>query len=450
MKNQNITDKKITVLGAVRSGLGAAKLIKQMGGIPFVSDAAGEEKLSASLDVLKNAGIEYECGGHTDRIYDCDFMITSPGVPSNSTVMLNASERNIPVISEVEFASWFCQGKIVSITGTNGKTTTTSLCTHVLNHCGITTFSAGNIGLAFSEVVPEIGENDVVALETSSFQLDHIDSFRPDIAAILNITPDHLDRYNNRLEEYIAAKYRIFENQTSDDKLILNADDRYLPGETTVRSAKYAFSLSAPQSDGAWLEDRQLHIAFDGKEIYSVPVSSVSLKGEHNYANIMVVMIIAAILGCDKDKVIEALGTFPGVEHRLEFVRELDGVIYINDSKATNVDSVWYALRSFDEPIFLILGGKDKGNDYDQIRDLVVDRVKKIYAIGSSAEKVFNYFHKLVKVEVKNTLEDCIIAANSEARENEIVLLSPACASFDMFDSYEHRGKVFKEAVNKL
>ncbi|MGE5364011.1 MAG: UDP-N-acetylmuramoyl-L-alanine--D-glutamate ligase [Bacteroidota bacterium] len=450
MKNTNITDKKITVLGAVRSGLGAAKLIKQMGGIPFVSDAAGEEKLAASLDVLKNEGIEYECGGHTDRIYDCDFIITSPGVPSNSTVMLNASERNIPVISEVEFASWFCKGKIVSITGTNGKTTTTSLCTHVLNHCGINTFSAGNIGLAFSEVVSEVGENDVVALETSSFQLDHIDSFRPDIAAILNITPDHLDRYNNHLEEYVAAKYRIFENQTSEDKLILNADDKYLPGEVTVKSSKYAFSLSMPQSNGAWLEDKHLHLALGGKEIYSVPVSSVSLKGEHNYANIMVVMIISAILECDKDKVTEALGTFPGVEHRLEFVRELDGVIYINDSKATNVDSVWYALRSFDEPIFLILGGKDKGNDYDQIRDLVVDRVKKIYAIGSSAEKVFNYFHKLVKVEVKNTLEDCIIAANSEARENEIVLLSPACASFDMFDSYEHRGKVFKEAVNRL
>ncbi|MGE5496663.1 MAG: UDP-N-acetylmuramoyl-L-alanine--D-glutamate ligase, partial [Syntrophothermus sp.] len=243
----------------------------------------------------------------------------------------------------------------------------------------------------------------------------------------------------------------VFRNQDSNDFLILNDDDLLTPKVISNTSVNiFRFSLKNEVENGAYLMQNEIIFKINGAIEFTCPVSGISLKGEHNYANAMAVIIIAKLLKLKNEDIISALGSFPGVEHRLEFVREINGVKYINDSKATNVDSVWYALRSFDQPIFLILGGKDKGNDYDQIRDLVVERVKKIYAIGSSADKVFNYFHKLVKVEVKDSLQECINSANREARENEYVLLSPACASFDMFDNYEHRGLVFKEAVNSL
>ncbi|MGE5497512.1 MAG: UDP-N-acetylmuramoyl-L-alanine--D-glutamate ligase [Syntrophothermus sp.] len=447
----NVTGKNISILGAVRSGLGAARLVKNLGGIPFVSDSAPKEKIQKNLEVLEGENIPYEFGGHTERVFDCELMITSPGVPSNSEVLKTAREKGIKVVSEVEFASNFCKGKIISITGTNGKTTTTSLCAHVLNEAGLKTYLAGNIGIAFSEVVLSVKEDEAVALETSSFQLDHIDTFKPYISTILNITPDHLDRYDHSLQNYINSKLNVFRNQDEGDFLILNADDERTPEEiSNTKVNKFYFSLRKEVSNGATLEDGKMVFRRNGNVEFSCKVEEFSLVGEHNYANAMAVIIIAKIFNLDNDKIKSALGNFPGVEHRLEFVRELDGVKYINDSKATNVDSVWYALRSFDDPIFLILGGKDKGNDYNQIKDLVVKKVKKIYAIGSSADKVFNFFHNLVKVEIKKSLEECISTASSEARENDVVLLSPACASFDMFSDYEHRGRVFKEAVNKL
>lgn len=447
---KNIEGQRITVLGAVRSGLGAAKLIKRMGGIPFVSDMAPKEKLQKQIEELEAAGVDFEYGGHSERVFDTNLIITSPGIPLDSAVLIKARNKNLKVISEVEFASWFCKGKIVSITGTNGKTTTTSLVAHMLNHCGLKTYSAGNIGLAFSEIAADVKENEIVALETSSFQLDHLATFKPNIAVILNITPDHLDRYEHKYENYIQSKYKIFQYQAEDNYLILNADDEHLKVVDKSGPRKLFFSLKEEQFDGAYYHDGTIYYKNVGIVEFEIPIKNLSLKGEHNYANSMAAIIIAKVLECDNVKISESLASFPGVEHRLEFVRELDGVTFINDSKATNVDSVWYALRSFDQPIFLILGGKDKGNDYNQIKELVIDKVKKIYAIGSSADKVFNFFHHHVKVEIKATLEECVYTANSEARENEVVLLSPACASFDMFDSYEHRGRVFKEAVNRL
>ncbi|MCU7497106.1 MAG: UDP-N-acetylmuramoyl-L-alanine--D-glutamate ligase [Ignavibacteria bacterium] len=447
----SIAGKKISIIGAVRSGLGAARLVKSLGGVPFVSDSAPKEKIQKNLELLDGENISYEFAGHSERVYDCEFMITSPGVPSDSQVLVNARAKGIKIISEVEFASNFCKGKIISITGTNGKTTTTSLCAHVLNECGLKTYLAGNIGIAFSDVVLNVKEDECVALETSSFQLDHVDTFKPSVATILNITPDHLDRYGHELQNYINSKLNVFKNQDENDFLILNADDERTPGEISNPNVKRLyFSLHKTVSDGACLEDGKMVYRRNGNVEFSCGINEFSLVGEHNYANAMAVIIIAKIFNLDNDKIKSALGNFPGVEHRLEFVRELDGVKYINDSKATNVDSVWYALRSFEEPIFLILGGKDKGNDYNQIRDLVIKKVKKIYAIGSSADKVFNFFHSLVKVEIKKSLEECVNTASSEARENDVVLLSPACASFDMFNDYEHRGRVFKEAVNKL
>jgi UDP-N-acetylmuramoylalanine--D-glutamate ligase len=446
-----VKNKNISVIGAVRSGIGAAKLIRKLGGKPFVSDLSDNLKIKKSAEIFNDLQIDFEIGGHTNRVFNCELIVVSPGVPSNAEVLGKAKEKNIKVISELELAAGFCKGKIIGITGTNGKTTTTSLCAHVFNSCGIKTYAAGNIGFAFSEIALDVKPDEFVSLEISSFQLDLIDIFKPQAAVILNITPDHLNRYENKFEKYIESKLRIYKNQDKSDFLILNKDDSSLMNSLThFKSKNFYFSLSEPQLDGCYLSDNQIIFNENSRLEFNCSTKDLSLKGEHNYQNAMAVIIAAKIFNLDNEKIRQALGTFKGVEHRLEFVREIDGVIYVNDSKGTNVDSVWYALKSFENPIFLVLGGQDKGNDYNKIKELVLKKVKKIYAIGSSAEKVFNFFHHDVKVEIKGTLEDVVIAANSEARRNDVVLLSPACASFDMFDNYEHRGEVFKEAVNKL
>ncbi len=446
-----ISGKQISVIGAARSGLGAAKLIKKLGGIPFVSDSGTEDKLKEAKSVLENEKIQFEMNGHTDRVYDCTMMIVSPGVPNNAEVLSNAREREIKLISEVELAYHYCKGKIIAITGTNGKTTTTSLCGHVVNTCGIKTHIAGNIGLAFSEIVMDVKESEFVALEVSSFQLDLIDQFKPDAAIILNITPDHLNRYENDLKKYAQSKQKIYTNQNQDDFLILNYDNEITMESINQHSSKtYYFSLVESLDNGCCLEGEDVILRINDIETFRCKRTDIEIRGEHNLANAMAVITAAKLFNLKNDGIINALKSFESVEHRLELVREVDGIKFINDSKATNVDSVWYALKSFNEPLFLILGGQDKGNDYNQIKRLVVDKVKKIYAIGSSSEKIFNFFHADVKVEIKKTIEDAVNSAIGEARSGEVVLLSPACASFDMFDNYEHRGKIFKEAVNKL
>lgn len=444
-----IKNKKISIIGAVRSGLGAAKLAKNLGAIPFVSDAGSEEKLKLSIEYLNNENIDFEIGEHTSKVYDCDMMVVSPGVPSNAEVIKTAKIKKIKTISELEFASLFCKANVIGITGTNGKTTATSLCDYLFNHCKVKSFSAGNIGLAFSEIALEAKENDYVSLEISSFQLDLIDTFKPKVAMILNITPDHLNRYENSIDKYAESKLRIFKNQGASDYLILNKDSELLIKYfKKAKSSLFFFSTTKKVSNGCYQEDEKIKFVRDDKEEFSCNVSDVFIKGEHNIQNAMAVIIAAKIFNLDNEKILEALKSFKGVEHRLELVREIGGIKFINDSKATNVDSVIVALKSFNDPIFLILGGQDKGNDYSMIEDLVIEKVKKIYAIGSSAEKVFNYFHKKVRTELKKDFDEVINSAISEARSGEIVLLSPACASFDMFDNYEHRGKVFKEIVN--
>jgi UDP-N-acetylmuramoylalanine--D-glutamate ligase len=309
----------------------------------------------------------------------------------------------------------------------------------------------GNIGKAFSEVADKLNNDDYVTLETSSFQLDHIKLFKPKFSLILNITPDHLDRYNNSLDNYIASKIAITKNQNENDYFIYNADDANT--FSTVHNSlvkKYAFSIKNELDNGAYLENDNLIFSKNGSKEKVCSTGDIFIKGEHNIANALAVLIVAKLIGISNELIKKSFTEFKGVEHRLEFVRELNGITYINDSKATNVDSVWYALRSFDKPIYLILGGKDKGNNYDQIRELVIKNVVKIYAIGSSAQKVFDYFTSLKPVEIKNSLEECVVTANREAEKKSIVLLSPACASFDMFQNFEHRGQVFKEAVLKI
>ncbi|BDQ02532.1 UDP-N-acetylmuramoyl-L-alanine--D-glutamate ligase [Ignavibacterium sp.] len=446
-----IKNKKISIIGAARSGVGAAKLAKKYGAIPFVSDSGSEDKLKSNLLVLKNSNIDYEVGQHSQRVYDCDLMVVSPGVPSDAEVIKSAKAKKLKVISEIEFAFWFCKGTIIGITGTNGKTTTTSLCGYLFNECGAKTYVAGNIGLAFSEIADQVKENEFLSLEVSSFQLDLIDKFNPKVAMILNITPDHLNRYENSVERYALSKQRIYMNQTENEFLILGRDSELLNQYILQHKSKtFWFSTKEKVNDGCWLDDSRVVFSRNGKEEFSCNVSDIFIQGEHNIQNAMAVIVAAKIFDFENEKIINALNTFRGVEHRLEFVKEIEGIKFINDSKATNIDSVIVALKSFDEPIFLILGGLDKGNDYSTIEELVIKKVKKIYAIGSSAEKIFNYFHNKVKTEIRKDLEEVVASALSEARAGDVVLLSPACASFDMFENYEHRGKVFKEIVNKI
>jgi UDP-N-acetylmuramoylalanine--D-glutamate ligase len=445
----NIAGKRITILGAVRSGIAAAKLAMEQNAVPFVSDSAPAEKLGENIRTLEEMGIEFETDEHTERVFYCDFIVTSPGVPSNSFPLKTARERGIKVVSELEFASWFCEGKIIAITGTNGKTTTTALTAHVLNNAGLKTYLAGNIGTAFSEIATEVKRDEFVALEVSSFQLDYIEKFKPFGAVILNVTPDHLDRYEGSFDNYLKAKLRITENQDKNDFLVLNADDKNLLNvETDAR--RYYFSTTKEVERGAFSDGKTLYFKDLEHPIEICEREKLTLKGEHNLSNALSVLTIAKSLGIEDKSICESFESFEGVEHRLEFVRELNGVVFINDSKATNVDSVWYALRSFDKPLRLILGGKDKGNDYSVLNEPVRERVKKIYAIGSSAEKVYNHFKDIVETEIKNSFESAIKDAYAEADEGDIVLLSPACASFDMFDNYEHRGRVFKEIVRSL
>ncbi|NWF50588.1 MAG: UDP-N-acetylmuramoyl-L-alanine--D-glutamate ligase [Ignavibacteriaceae bacterium] len=447
----DILKKKISVIGAARSGIGAARLIRKMGGIPFVSDISDEIKLAESVNILKSENFDYEITGHTEKVFNADLIVVSPGVPSDSDILKKAAEKNIKIVSEIELASSFCKGNIIAITGTNGKTTTTSLCGYLFNECGANAYLAGNIGHAFSEITESVKQNEFVSLEVSSFQLDFIDRFKPKVAMILNITPDHLNRYDNKYEYYAGAKLRIFENQDANDFIILNRDNEGVNQFVkNYKSNAFFFSLTQKESNGCYVEDNKVFFSRNNNVEFICSVDDIYLRGEHNLANAMAVIIAAKIFNLNNSGIINALRSFKGVEHRLELVREIEQVKYVNDSKATNVDSVWYALRSFKEPLFLILGGQDKGNDYNQIKDLVIEKVVKIYAIGSSADKVFNFFHRFVKVEIKDSLEDAVTAASKEARAGDVVLLSPACASFDMFNNYEHRGKVFKEAVNSL
>ncbi|MCF6268295.1 MAG: UDP-N-acetylmuramoyl-L-alanine--D-glutamate ligase [Melioribacteraceae bacterium] len=444
---RNIKDKHITILGAVRSGIAAAKLAKKMGAIPFVSDYSNKLSNIQELDANE---IKYELGGHTDKVFDCEFIVTSPGVHSDASVIVDAKKQDIKIISEIEFASWFCKGSIIAITGSNGKTTTTSLCTHLLNNSGVKAYSAGNIGNAFSEIALDVEEDEFVALEVSSFQLDFIDSFKPKYTVILNITPDHLDRYENDFQKYTASKMRIFENQTDSDYLIINEDDEYLSNREHQKIMKYGFSLTPMNNSGCYIKDENFVYRNEESEEIICSTNSLKVKGEHNKYNAMATINLAKIIGIENNKIEESLKSFAGVEHRLESVREINGIEFVNDSKATNVDSVWYALRSFNNPLRLILGGKDKGNDYSSIVEQVKNNVKKIYAIGSSAEKIISYFVSMVEVEKMETLEGTVLKAYQEANAGDVVLLSPACASFDMFDSYEHRGKIFKQSVMKL
>lgn len=454
MKASDVAGKRFSVIGAARSGIAAAKLLKAHGATVFVSDSAPLGAMRNAAAELARLSIPFEFGGNSANVLQSDVIVLSPGVPFEAPIVRQAAAQGLRMVSEIEVACWFCKGKIVGITGTNGKTTTTALLGRMFEDAKAESVVAGNIGLAFSEVVEQIPEHGTAILEISSFQLDAIETFRPNIAALLNITPDHLDRYDHSMEKYTASKCRIFENQRLGDALVYNYDDPIVRTNVEKRVhaevRKLPFSIATTLHEGAFVRGKSLCLRMDGQEADIVALDDISIKGRHNLMNAMAATLAAKARGIPTASLRATLKNFKGVEHRLEFVREVNGVLFVNDSKATNVDSVWYALQSFTRPIVLLLGGRDKGNDYTTLYPLVERYVKAIVAIGESADTVLAAFAGRKPTSKAASMEEAIRQATRFAAAGDVVLLSPACASFDWFENYEHRGRVFKDIVMTL
>jgi UDP-N-acetylmuramoylalanine--D-glutamate ligase len=444
-------NKRIVVLGAGESGTGAAILATQQGFAVFVSDSGVIKPKYREL--LDKHLILYEAGNHSmDLILSAGEIIKSPGIPDNSPVMQAILRAKIPVISEIEFASRYTQAKKICITGSNGKTTTTSLIYYMMRQAGMNVGMAGNVGKSFALQVAE--ENfDYYVLELSSFQLEGMHRFKADIAILLNITPDHLDRYDHSFQKYINAKMRILQNMTKEEYFIFCSDDEITIRELeniVLAAQSLPFSAKTIQSPGAWMENNRIHVDFRD-DLFSMPLTDLSLKGRHNVYNSMAAGIAGRVLDIRKEDIRTALSTFSGVEHRLERVLKIRDVVYINDSKATNVNSTWYALESMETPVVWIAGGTDKGNDYNELLHLVKDKVHALICLGADNSKLIKAFGGIVPwhVEVKS-MADAVKEAYCVARAGDTVLLSPACASFDLFNNYEDRGKQFKQYVREL
>jgi UDP-N-acetylmuramoylalanine--D-glutamate ligase len=443
--------KKIVVLGAGESGVGAAILASKQGFETWVSDK-GKIK-PEYVDILQKEAIPYEEGIHTeDIILKADEVIKSPGIPEKTPLIQKIKANNIPVISEIEFAFRYTDAKLICITGSNGKTTTTLLTYHIFKKAGLNVGLAGNVGMSFAYQVAK--ENfDYYVLELSSFQLDDMYKFKADVSILLNITPDHLDRYNYKLEDYIDSKLRIVQNQTSEDAFIYCIDDEITKREVDKRNIpakKYPFSITQDIEQGASLHNQELVINVN-KSHFSMPANKLSLHGRHNIYNSMAAAIASKVVDIHKDSIRESLADFQNIEHRLEFVATIHGVDFINDSKATNVNSAWYALESMNTPVVWIVGGTDKGNDYNILKDLVKQKVHTIVCLGKDNRKIISAFSTVVPfITEASSAKEAVTKAFKASKQGDTVLLSPACASFDLFENYEDRGNQFKAAVRDL
>lgn len=455
MKTEDIKNIKFAVLGAGRSGIAITNLLLDNGAKEIL--LTDEKALTEEILNIKADNLKIESKGFTDSILDYDVIIKSPGIPPSKEILTKAKELNKKICSEVEAASWFCSAPMIGITGTNGKTTTTVLIGEIFKNAGYRTFVCGNVGKAFSEIVNDVTKDSIVVLELSSFQLEDIESLNPEVAIILNITPDHLD-WHGSFENYLNAKLKISSNQSGDNLLVYNYDDEILNDKLKdykKNIAAISLTENLYESDfttGAYLMDGMLYY-FDKKKNQLDDVvlrKDVYLKGNHNAYNVLASIVAAKKFGISCDEIEKSLMQFKGVEHRIEFVRELNGVSYYNDSKATNIDALIVALQSFDKNIILILGGKDANNDYNVVKDLVNDRVKEIIAVGSSKEKINKFFSPFKKVYVADSYEDAVNYSYKIGVAGDTVLLSPACKSFDMFNNFEERGTKFKELVNTL
>lgn len=444
--------KKIVVLGGGESGVGAAVLAKVKGMNVWLSDFGKiAEKYKQRLNEYN---IDWEEGGHTvEKIIDADEIIKSPGIPEDAPIILKAKSKSIPVISEIEFAGRYTNAKMVCITGSNGKTTTTMLTYHILKNAGMNVGLAGNVGTSLAyQVATE--NHDVYVIELSSFQLDDMFEFKANIAVIMNITPDHLDRYDHKMQNYVNAKFRILQNQTEKDSFIFWEDDPIIAEQLKslkIEAKMLPFSEFKEEGACAYTDNGVLNFKPTGHEGFNMPVNELSLPGLHNLYNSMAAGLSASLLDIKKDVIRKALSDFEAVEHRLEYVDTIDEVIYINDSKATNVNSCWYALESMKTKVVLILGGKDKGNDYSEIEGLVKEKVSAIVCMGKDNEKIKTFFEgKVPVIADTHSVEDAVKQCAKLAKPGETVLLSPCCASFDLFKSYEDRGEKFKNEVKKL
>lgn len=443
--------KKLVVLGAQESGVGAALLARKLGLPVFVSDAGTIPR--SFRERMDKAGIAYEEGGHTVReILDADEVVKSPGIPDSASIVRSLRDRGVPVIGEIEFASRHTTSPVIGITGSNGKTTTTLLLHHILAKAGMDVGLGGNVGTSFAGLIAE-RDRPLYVLELSSFQLDGTRTFRPHIGVITNITPDHLDRYGNRMENYVDSKFRIAMNQRSEDHFIYNADDpetRKGLLRHAIRAKQWPISLQLPIEQGGHLHNDHLNITID-KTTFTMSILELALQGKHNVYNSLAAGIAARLLEVRKDVVREAFGDFQNVEHRLERVGMVNGVEFINDSKATNVNSTWYALESMERPVIWVVGGVDKGNAYKELRELVRTKVKAIICLGVDNEKLHKAFGDIVTNMVDvDSAERAVNTGYEMSEPGDVVLLSPACASFDLFENYEDRGRKFKAAVRSL
>ena len=444
------TNKHIAILGAGESGVGAAILAKKMGWNVFVSDFG---KIKEEFkNQLNEKGFEWEEEKHSeDKILTADLIIKSPGIPEKAPLIKKLREKGVQIISEIEFAGYYSKAKTICITGSNGKTTTSMMTFHILKKAGINVGLAGNVGTSYAKQVAE-NDFDWYVIELSSFQLDDMFKFKADIAILTNITPDHLDRYDYEMQNYVDSKFRIIQNQTNSDYFIFNNDDPIIKVELAKRkinAIQAPFSLKEEIKYGGFANEQQLTININ--EQLTMSIHDLALKGKHNTQNSLASGIASRILEIRKDVVRESLEDFTNVEHRLEFVAKVNGIEFINDSKATNVNSTWFALESMEHPTVWIVGGVDKGNDYSELMQLVKDKVKSIICLGVDNQKLIEAFTGVVEtiVEARSAME-AVAYGYRLAKKDETVLLSPACASFDLFENYEDRGNKFKEAVRSL
>jgi UDP-N-acetylmuramoylalanine--D-glutamate ligase len=450
-----LNNKRVLVVGLGKSGVASALFLKAHGARVTVSDTKSGDELRNEIPVLLDHGITVETGGHGERTFrGQDLIVVSPGVPVDAPLLAQARLLGEPVIGEIELAAQFLPGPIVAITGSNGKTTTTTLAGEILAAGGLPTLVGGNIGTPAISLAERAKPESVIVLEVSSFQLETIQTFHPKVAVVLNVTPDHLDRHRT-FEAYVDTKARIFENQTDNDFAVLNADDpTCVAMAKRIRSRPFWFSRQKEVNQGAWVRDGNILLRDGSGQREVMQISEISLKGAHNLENVLAAVCVGALMGCAPENIRQAVSDFKAVEHRLEFVATIRGVDYYNDSKATNVDATIKALESFPANIHLILGGKDKGSDYSVLNDLLRQRVKRVYTIGAAAGKIESQIvsSKSGNVEIVHaeTLENALRKANAVAEPGDVVLLAPACASFDQFKNYEQRGQVFKEIVRGL
>jgi UDP-N-acetylmuramoylalanine--D-glutamate ligase len=449
----DLKNKRVLVVGLGKSGLSAAMFLRGQGSRVTVSDARSAMALAKEIPALLEAGIMVESGGHGLLTFRRqDLIVVSPGVPMDTPEVKQVVAFGLPVIGELELASRYLKGQVVAITGSNGKTTTTTLVGKIFKDSGLPTQVGGNIGLPVIDLVAQSTAETVNVLEVSSFQLETVEEFHPRIAVILNITPDHLDRHGS-FEKYVAAKERIFERQDAKDALVLNGDDRVVQmSAARAKSEVFWFSGTKAVRRGAFVRDGVIvWVEKEGGVTEPVmPVSEVPLKGAHNIENVLAAVCVARLEKVSAESIRASVASFTAVEHRLELVRKLNGVEFYNDSKATNVDATMKAVASFPKGIHLVLGGKDKDSDYSLMAPLLKKRVKAVYTIGSAAEKIERQLHGVVKMVAAETMQVAVAEAAKAAVAGDVVLLSPACSSFDQFENYEHRGRVFRQLVNEL